>query len=55
MKNLFENWRRYITEEVNLQAGQELINANPYLKGKLAATKENVNTVCLEIRKILNK
>ena len=42
MKNLFENWRRYITEEVNLQAVQQLINANPYLKGKLAATKENV-------------
>lgn len=42
MNKLFENWRRYLKEEVDLQAAQQLIDANPYLKGKLTATEESI-------------
>jgi len=42
MKIIIENWRRYLKEEVDLQAAQQLIDANPYLKGKLMATPENI-------------
>jgi len=45
MKLLFENWRRFISEEVeevNIQGVQQLIDANPYLKGKLTASTDNM-------------
>lgn len=42
MKIIIENWRRYLKEEVDLQAAQQLIDANPYLKGKLMATPESI-------------
>ncbi len=42
MKLLIENWRKFINEEVDAQAAQQLIDANPYLKGKLTASPENM-------------
>jgi hypothetical protein len=42
MKLLIENWRKFLNEVVDLQAAQQLIDANPYLQGKLTATPENM-------------
>ena len=42
MKLLIENWRKFINEEVDAQAAQQLIDANSYLKGKLTASPENM-------------
>lgn len=41
MKLLIENWKKFINEEINIQAAQQLIDANPYLKGKLTASPQN--------------
>jgi len=42
MKLLLENWRKFLNEQLDLQAAQQLIDANPYLKGKLEASQENI-------------
>ena len=42
MKLLIENWKKFINEEINTQAAQQLIDANPYLKGKLTASPQNM-------------
>ena len=42
MQILLENWRKYLNEEVDTGAAQQLIDANPYLKGKLTASPENM-------------
>lgn len=42
MKLLIENWRKFVNEEVDVQGAQQLIDANPYLKGKLTASPQNM-------------
>ena len=42
MKLIMENWNRFINEELDLSRAQELIDASPYLKGKLQASAENM-------------
>ena len=42
MKLLLENWKKFLNEQLDLQAAQQLIDANPYLKGKLKASQENI-------------
>tara|TARA_Y100001963_G_C6792869_1_gene456698 strand:- start:2985 stop:3605 length:621 start_codon:yes stop_codon:yes gene_type:complete len=45
MKLLLENWRKFLINEqldLDLQSAQELIDANPYLRGKLEASQENI-------------
>jgi hypothetical protein len=46
MNNLFENWRRYIKEEVGAPPYEEIqsiIDSNPYLKGKIEANETTVH------------
>ena len=42
MKLLIENFRKFLNEDVDTNAAQQLIDANPYLKGKLTAAPENM-------------
>jgi hypothetical protein len=42
VKLILESWKRFLNEEVDTSRAQQLIDANPYLKGKLAASPENM-------------
>jgi len=42
MKLIMENFNKFLAEQVDLDKAQELIDANPYLKGKLQASEDNM-------------
>ena len=42
MKLIMENFKKFLAEQVDLDKAQELIDANPYLKGKLQASENNM-------------